>query len=104
MGGAVFPLCYLNVKVKLVSCVQLFATSWTVAYQGPPSMVFSRQEYWSELPFLLQGIFPTQGLNLGVSHCRQMLYLLNYQGNPKKGNAKECSNYRTINSSHMLVK
>ena len=33
------------------SCVQLFATPWTVAYQAPLSMEFSRQEYWSELPF-----------------------------------------------------
>ena len=38
-------------KVKSLSCVQLFATSWTVAYQTPPSMEFSRQEYWSGLPF-----------------------------------------------------
>ena len=32
------------------SCVQLFATPWTAAYQAPPSMGFSRQEYWSGLP------------------------------------------------------
>ena len=32
--------------------------------------------------FLLQGIFPTQGLNLGLLHCRQILYQLSYQGNP----------------------
>ena len=35
----------LKVKVKLVSCVRLFVTPWTVAYQAPPSMEFSRQEY-----------------------------------------------------------
>ena len=40
-----------KVKVKSLSCVQLFATPWTVAYQVPPSMAFSRQEYWSGLPF-----------------------------------------------------
>ena len=40
-----------EVKVKLLSHVRLFATSWTVAHQAPPSMGFSRQEYWSELPF-----------------------------------------------------
>ena len=34
-----------------LSCVQLFATPWTVAYQVPPSMGFSKQEYWSGLPF-----------------------------------------------------
>ena len=37
--------------VKLLSRVQLFATPWTVANQAPPSMRFSRQEYWSGLPF-----------------------------------------------------
>ena len=37
-------------KVKSLSCVQLFATPWTAAYQAPPSMGFSRQEYWSGLP------------------------------------------------------
>jgi len=39
------------VKVKLLSCVQLFVTLWTVAHQAPPSMGFSSQEYWSGLPF-----------------------------------------------------
>ena len=37
-------------EVKLLSRVQLFETPWTVAYQVPPSMGFSRQEYWSEVP------------------------------------------------------
>ena len=39
-----------KVKVKSLSCVQLFVTPWTTAYQAPPSMGFSRQEYWSGLP------------------------------------------------------
>ena len=37
--------------VKSLSPIRLFATLWTVAYQSPPSMGFSRQEYWSALPF-----------------------------------------------------
>ena len=37
-------------KVKLLSHVQVFATPWTAAYQAPPSMGFSRQEYWSGVP------------------------------------------------------
>ena len=37
--------------MKLLSCVQLFATPWTVAYQASPSMRFSRQEYQKGLPF-----------------------------------------------------
>ena len=37
--------------VKSLSHVRLFVTPWTVAYQAPPSMGFSKQEYWSGLPF-----------------------------------------------------
>ena len=47
----------VKVKGKSLSRVQLFATTWTVAYQAPPSMGFSRQENWSELPFPSPGIF-----------------------------------------------
>ena len=39
-----------KVKMKSLRCVQLFAISWTAAYQAPPSMGFSRQEYWSGVP------------------------------------------------------
>ena len=50
--------------LSVLTRVQLFATQWTVARQAPLSMRFCRQEYRSGLPFLLQGIFPTQGLIL----------------------------------------
>ena len=39
-----------KVKRKSLSCVRLFVTPWTAAYQAPPSMGFSRQEYWSGVP------------------------------------------------------
>ena len=39
-----------KVKVKSLSSVQLLVTPWTAAYQAPPSMGFSRQEYWSGVP------------------------------------------------------
>ena len=39
-----------KVKVKSLSCVRLFATPWSAAYQAPLSMGFSRQEYWSGVP------------------------------------------------------
>ena len=39
-----------KMKVKLLSHVRLFATPWSEAYQSPPSMGFSRQEYWSGVP------------------------------------------------------
>ena len=40
-----------KVKLQLLSRVRLLATPWTTAYQAPPSMGFSRQEYWSGVPF-----------------------------------------------------
>ena len=52
----------VKVKVKSLSHVQLFATPWTVAYQAPPSMGFSRQECWSGLPFLSPGDLPDPGI------------------------------------------
>ena len=70
----------VKVKVKSLSRVRLFATPWTVAYKllrpwdspGKSTRVGCR--------FLLQEIFPTQGSNLGVPHCRQTLYHLSHQG------------------------
>ena len=55
----------MKVKVKSLSCVQLFATPWTVAYQAPPSMGFSRQECWSGLPFPSPGDLPDPGIEPG---------------------------------------
>ena len=47
--------------VKSLSCVWLFVTPWTVAYQAPPSLGFSRQEYRSGLPFPSPGDLPNPG-------------------------------------------
>ena len=78
-------LCFLfhlsyNIPSSISTCVlscfspvQIFATLWTVAHQVPLSIGFPRQEYWSGLPFLLQGIFPTQGSN------PRLLCLLHWQ-------------------------
>ena len=52
-------------KVKSLSRVLLFATLWTVAYQASPSMGFSRQEYWSGLPFPSPGDLPDPGMEPG---------------------------------------
>jgi len=49
-------------KVKSLSRVRLFATPWTIAYQASPSMGFSRQEYWSGLPFPSPGDLPDPGI------------------------------------------
>ena len=51
----------VKVKVKSLSHVRLFATPWTVAYQVPLSMGFSRQYYWSGLPFPSPGDLPNTG-------------------------------------------
>ena len=48
-------------KEKSLSRVQLFVTPWTLAYQAPPSMGFSKQEYWSGLPFPSPGDPPDPG-------------------------------------------
>ena len=58
---------------EVLSCVRLFVTTWTVAHQAPLSVEFSRQEYWSGLPFSSPGIFLTQGSNL------HLLWLLHWQ-------------------------
>jgi len=49
-------------EVKWLSRVWLFATPWTIAYQAPPSIRFSRQEYWSGLPFPSPGDLPDPGI------------------------------------------
>ena len=59
------PLSYFtftSYKENSVSRVQLFVTPWTVADQAPPSMGFSRQEYWSGLPFPSPGDLPDPGI------------------------------------------
>ena len=71
-----FILCtYLS----CFSHVQHFLTPWAIGCQAPLSMEFSSQKYWSRLPFTFQEIFPTQGSNPGLLHCRQILYHLSHQ-------------------------
>ena len=51
-----------SLEVKLLSHVQLFVTPWTVAHQAPLSLGFSRQEYWSGMPFPSPGYLPNPGI------------------------------------------
>ena len=51
--------------MKLLNRVQLFETSWAVTYQAPLSMGFSRQKYWSRLPFPSPGDLPNPGVEPG---------------------------------------
>jgi len=67
-----YPI-YLCCVLCLVSHVWLFVTPWTIAHQAPLSMGFSSKNPGVHNHFLLQGIFPTQGLNLHLPcllHCR----------------------------------
>ena len=60
-------------KVKSLSRVQLFVTPWTVARQAPLPMGFSRQEYWSELPFPSPGDLPNPGIEPKSPHYSRIL-------------------------------
>ena len=64
----------LSEKVKSLSRVRLFVTPWTVAYQAPSvyGIFQARVLEWVAISFS-RGIFPTQGSNQGLPHCRQML-------------------------------
>ena len=68
----VLSFCCNCLVTKL--CLDSFVTPWTAAHQTPLSTGFSRQEYWSGLPLLLQQIFPTQGSNPCLWLGRQILY------------------------------
>ena len=57
-------------KVKSCSRVRLFVTPWTIAHQAPRSMGFSRQEYWSALPFPSPGDLPDPGIEPGSPALR----------------------------------
>jgi len=64
----------VKVKVKSLSRVRLLSTPWTAAYQAPPSMGFSRQEYWSEVPL------PSPRTNLGeyqimITHTEETTWI-----------------------------
>ena len=74
------------VKVKSLSRVRLFVTPWTVAYQAPPSMGFSRQECWSGLPFPSPGDLPDPGIEPGSPALRADALPSEPPGKPILGN------------------
>ena len=70
----------IKVKVKSLSRVQLFVTPWTI-----PARLLLLWDFPGKITgvgchFLLQGIFPTQGSNPGLLHCRKTLYCLSHKG------------------------
>ena len=77
-------------KVKSLSRVRLFVTPWTVAYQAPPFMGFSRQEHWSGLPFPSPGDLPNPGIEPRSSALQTGALPSELPGKPgnNKGNSK----------------
>ena len=73
-------------SAQLLSHVQLFATLWTVASQAPLSMGFSRQEYWSALPFPSPGDLPDPGIKPGSSAFQVDALTSEPPGNPEPPN------------------
>ena len=84
-----------KVKVKLLSRVRLLATPWTAAYQAPPSMGFSRQEYWSGVPL------PSLGVYMSVPHSWHIHIIVlfyswhsfEHQSHPWIGELLPCAKY-----------
>ena len=71
--------------MKSLSRVRLFATLWTVASQGPPSMGVSRQEYWSELPFASPEDLPDPGIEARSPAFQADALTSEPPGKPSKG-------------------
>ena len=69
-----------NEKYRSLSHVRLLATPWAVACQASASMEFSRQEYWSGLPFPSPGNLPDPETESGSPALQQILYCLSHQG------------------------
>ena len=74
------PIVTHSCMLSRLNWVQPCAIPLTVACQAPLSMGFSGQEYGVDCHALLQGIFPIQGWNQGLLHCRWILYCLSHQG------------------------
>ena len=68
--------------MKSLSHVRFFATPWTVAHQAPPTMGFSRQEYWSGWPFPSPGDLPDPGIKAGSPTLQADALLSEPQGKP----------------------
>ena len=101
-----------KVKVKSLNCVWLFATPWTVAYQAPPSLEFSRQKYWSGLLFSSPGDLPNSGIKPGSPSFQADALTSEPPGKPRTWKHfhlyknKMCSLWiflKTIISQHFLI-
>ena len=86
-----------DLKAKSLSCIQLCVTPWTVAHQAPLSMGFSRQEYWSGLPFPSPGDLPNPGIEPGSPALQADA--LSSEPPRKPGTDLRCVSVREMNSS-----
>ena len=81
-----FYLCYsccACMHAHVLSCVPLFETPWAIAYQAPLSMGFSRQAYWSGMPFPSPGHFPDPGIEPGSPALAGESLPVSCQGGPQ---------------------
>ena len=88
-----------NAKASSLSCVRLFATPWTVAYQAPLSMGFSRQECWSGLPFPSPGDLPDPGIEPGSPALQAEALPSEPPGKPPE---KRCTGFHPYHQSMRL--
>ena len=77
-------LKFLKVKVLIAQSGLTFATRWTVAHQTPPSVEFSRQEYWSGLPFPSPEDLPDPGIKYRSPMLQADSLLSESPGKPRK--------------------
>ena len=75
----------MEFEINRYSRVRLFGTPWTVAYQAPPSMGFSRQECWTGLPFPSPGDLPNPGIEPGSPALQADALLSELPGKPNFG-------------------
>ena len=104
----------MKVKKWSRSVVWLFATPWTVTYQAPPSMGFSRQECWTGLPFPSPGYLPDPGIKPGSPALQAEALPSEPPGTPNKkpvlcpenqyylGNKSHCSSWKEKNSHKFI--
>ena len=82
-GKAVILWTKCESESEVLSPIWLCVTLWTVAYHAPPTMGFSRQEYWSGLPFPSPGDLPDHGIEPGPPSLEADALTSEPPGNPK---------------------
>ena len=92
-----------EINCSLLSHVQLFVTPWTIAFQALSPWDSPGKNTGMGCHFLLQGIFLTQGLNLGLPHCRRILYCLNHQGIVIRIHGFYCLSLGSISGQEMEI-